>query len=39
MLKAGVLTLINNGAVAYQNTGALQPFTWTADIQGTITGG
>ncbi|SEP27465.1 two-partner secretion domain-containing protein [Propionispora vibrioides] len=39
IFKAGVLTLINNGAVAYQNTGALQPFTWTADIQGMIAGG
>lgn len=39
IFKAGVLTLINNGAVAYQNTGALQPFTWTADIRGTIAGG
>lgn len=35
-LKAGLITLINNGATGYQNVGIIQPFTWTADIQGTI---
>jgi hypothetical protein len=35
-LKAGLITLMNNGATGYQNVGAIQPFTWTADIQGTI---
>ena len=39
VLKAKLITLINNGAVGYQNVGAMQPFTWTADIQGTIVEG
>lgn len=28
--------VMNNGAVIYQIIGALQPFNWTASIQGRI---
>lgn len=31
--------VINNIAVAYQKTGALQPFNWTASISGRVQGG
>lgn len=39
MLKVEIITLINNAATGYQNAGAIQPFAWTADIQGTIAEG
>lgn len=31
--------IMNNGAVLYQEIGALQPFTWTASISGHVHGG
>ena len=30
---------MNNGAVLYQESGALQPFNWTASISGHVNGG
>ena len=31
--------IMNNGAVLYQEIGALQPFNWTASISGHVNGG
>ena len=31
--------IMNNGAVLYQEIGALQPFNWTASISGHVHGG
>lgn len=31
--------IINDGAVLYQEIGALQPFNWTASISGHVHGG
>ena len=36
ILKNAGITLANNGATGYQYVGAIKPFTWVADIQGTI---
>ena len=31
--------IMNNGAVLYQEIGALQPFNWTVSISGHVHGG